>query len=33
MYVFLKNIVVIKQWVHENDRKAAKTPLTIYYVK
>ena len=33
MYVLLKNKEVIKEKVYENDRKAAKTPLSIYYAK
>jgi len=33
MYVLLKYNVVMKEKVHENDRKAAKTPLMIYYAK
>jgi len=31
--VLLKNNVVIKERVHENNTKAAKIPLTIYYDK
>jgi len=31
LYVLLKNNVVTKEKVHEDDRKAAKTPLLIYY--
>ena len=31
--MLVKNNAVIKQWVHENYRKAAKTPLPINYVK
>jgi len=30
MYVLLTNNVVLKEKVHENDRKAAKIPLMIY---
>jgi len=33
MYVLLKNNVVIEEKVHKRDRKAPKTPLTIYYAK
>jgi len=33
MYVLWKNNVVIKEKVHENDRKAAKTLLTIFSAK
>jgi len=31
--LLLKKIVVIKEKVHEDDTKAAKTPLAIYYAQ
>ena len=33
LYVLLKNNVVMKEKVHEDGTKAAKTPITIYYAK
>jgi hypothetical protein len=33
IYTLLKNNVVIKENVHEEDRPAAKSPLLIFYAK
>jgi hypothetical protein len=33
LYVFLNNNVVVKENVHEDDRKPAKIPVMIYYAK